>query len=476
MSDWLNQKVEFIKGVGPQRADLLHTELSVFTYGDFINYYPYRYDDRSKFYSIREIHEQLPVVQIKGKLRTFQMAGSGKKRLVAQLADATGIVELVWFQGAQFIVKKLEIGKEYVVFGKPNLFGSKLSINHPEMELLSEYKSQGLEPVYSTTERLRNRFFDSKAISKCLRILIDQLEGKLPENLPANIIREYKLISHERAVRQIHFPSDDQALSQALFRLKFEELFFIQIRMLLSREMRRKEQGGFIFKTVPTLTEFYNHHLPFDLTDAQKKVIKEIYKDMTSGKQMNRLLQGDVGSGKTIVAFICMLMALDHSTQACLMAPTEILATQHYHALKVFADKMNIPIALLTGSSKKSERDIIHAGLKDNSLKIIIGTHALLEEKVQFHSLGLAVIDEQHRFGVAQRARLWHKNEKIPPHILVMTATPIPRTLAMTLYGDLDVSTIDQLPQGRKPIQTVHRNDRHRLQVFGFIRQQIQAG
>lgn len=477
MSEWLDQKIEFIKGIGPQKADLLHTELSLFTYGDLLQYYPFRYEDRTKFTPVRELHENLPAAQIRGRLKSFQMAGSGTKRLIAQLADSTGVIELVWFQGAQFVVKKLEIGKEYIVYGKPTLFGSKLNITHPEMELASEaLKSQGLEPVYNTTEKLKKKFFDSKSLSRCIRIITDQLNGKLNENLPLSVIREYKLISHEKAIKQIHFPGSEKELQEARFRLKFEELFFIQIRMLLSREMRRKEMGGFIFKTVPTLTEFYNNHLPFQLTDAQKKVIREIYRDMTTGKQMNRMLQGDVGSGKTMVAFICMLMALDHNTQTCLMAPTEILATQHFNSLSVFANAMNIPIKLLTGSTKKKERDIIHAGLKDNSLKIIIGTHALLEEKVEFHTLGLAVIDEQHRFGVAQRARLWQKNDSTPPHILVMTATPIPRTLAMTLYGDLDLSIIDQLPAGRKPIVTVHRQDRHRIQVFGFIRQQVNEG
>ncbi|MCU0431014.1 MAG: ATP-dependent DNA helicase RecG [Cytophagaceae bacterium] len=477
MAEWLDQKVEFVKGVGPQRAALLQTELSVFTFGDLLHYFPFRYEDKTKFYSIGEIHEGLGSVQVRGKIKSFQMVGTGKKRLVAMVADSTGILELVWFQGANYAIKKLEIGKEVIVYGKPSLFGTKLSVSHPEIESITEYKgASGFEPVYSLTERMRNSFFDNKALAKCIRTLLEHPEVKFTENLPVTLLKEYSLVSKTLAMRAIHFPADAQALKQALFRLKFEELFYIQIRMLLSREMRRKEWQGFQFNSSTRITEFYNHHLPFELTDAQKKVLREIYKDVNSGKQMNRLLQGDVGSGKTIVAFICMLMAIGVDTQACLMAPTEILATQHYQALRVFADKMNIGIALLTGSTKKRERDIIHAGLKANEVKIIIGTHALLEETVQFHQLGLAIVDEQHRFGVAQRARLWQKNEKIPPHVLVMTATPIPRTLAMTLYGDLDISVIDQLPQGRKPIKTLHRNERHRLQLFGFLRQQIELG
>lgn len=478
MPPYLDTKIEFLKGIGPQRASLLNTELGIFTFDDLLNYFPFRYEDRSSFHQLMEAHEDMPFIQVKGRIKSMAMIGEGnKKRLTAIFSDGTGMIELVWFQGAQFVLKKIKTNVDYIIYGKPTLYGSKLNIAHPEIELLSESNiHRGLEPVYGTTERLKNSHVDSKAIAKIQKTLAETCLKQIEESLPTYLLKEQKLTSREEAYRQIHFPENEQKLALALTRLKFEELFYIHIKLIRTKNTNTNNNAGFVFKNIPTLNEFYKNNLPFDLTNAQKKVIREIYKDVCSGRQMNRLLQGDVGSGKTIVAFICMLMAIDNNSQACLMAPTEILANQHYNGLKEFSDKLNIPIALLTGSSKKAERTIIHENLLNGSLKIIVGTHALLEDPVRFFNLGLAVIDEQHRFGVQQRAKLWNKNKTIRPHILVMTATPIPRTLAMTLYGDLDLSVIDELPVGRKPIKTVHRNDRHRIQVFGFIRKQLEEG
>jgi ATP-dependent DNA helicase RecG len=478
MANYLDTKIEFLKGIGPQRASLLNTELGIFTFADLIQHFPFRYEDRSAFYTIMDAHEDMPFIQLKGRIKSMSMVGTGpKQRLVALFSDDTGIMELVWFQGAKWILKKIKTNVDYVVYGKPNLFGHKLNIAHPEIEPLTQTALQrGLEPVYHITERLRNSYVDSKAISKLQRTALEVCLPHIRETLPAYLISQENLLDRQSAIQQVHFPENNTLLSKAITRFKFEELFYIQLKIIRSKVHRQNEFQGFVFRNIPTLNLFYKNHLPFELTNAQKKVIREIYTDMGSGKQMNRLLQGDVGSGKTMVAFICMLMALDNDSQACLMAPTEILATQHYKGLQEYADLLGISIALLTGSSKKSERDIIHKNLLDGSLKIIVGTHALLENPVRFRQLGLAVIDEQHRFGVAQRAKLWNKNKTIRPHVLVMTATPIPRTLAMTLYGDLDLSIIDELPAGRKPIQTLHRHDRHRIQVFGFIRKQIEAG
>ncbi len=478
MPPYLDTKIEFLKGIGPQRASLLNTELGIFTFDDLLNYFPFRYEDRSSFHQLMEAHEDMPFIQVKGRIKSMAMIGEGnKKRLTAIFSDGTGMIELVWFQGAQFVLKKIKTNVDYIIYGKPTLYGSKLNIAHPEIELLSESNiHRGLEPVYGTTERLKNSHVDSKAIAKIQKTLAETCLKQIEESLPTYLLKEQKIISREEAYRQIHFPENEQKLALALTRLKFEELFYIHIKLIRTKNTNTNNNAGFVFKNIPTLNEFYKKNLPFDLTNAQKKVIREIYKDVCSGRQMNRLLQGDVGSGKTIVAFICMLMAIDNNSQACLMAPTEILANQHYNGLKEFSDKLNIPIALLTGSSKKAERTIIHENLLNGSLKIIVGTHALLEDPVRFFNLGLAVIDEQQRFGVQQRAKLWNKNKTIRPHILVMTATPIPRTLAMTLYGDLDLSVIDELPVGRKPIKTVHRNDRHRIQVFGFIRKQLEEG
>jgi ATP-dependent DNA helicase RecG len=479
MAGFFDTPIEFLKGVGPQRAMLFNKELNIFTFGDFIQHYPFRYEDRTTFYKINELNDEQPYVQIKAFIKRRELVGEGfKKRLVVYVADNTGEIELVWFQGINWINEKLKPGVEYVVFGKPSRFGSKLSIAHPEIELLSEQKEQGgfLQPVYSLTEKLRARHLDSKSISKLMKELLSLSKDKIRETLPQTLLSSEKLLSKKESLFNIHFPQQQEGLTKAIDRLKFEELFYIQLRLIKMKIVRKDKFKGQIFQNASLLTTFYNEHLPFSLTDAQKKVIKEIYADLKSGKQMNRLLQGDVGSGKTIVGFICMLVVIGSGAQTALMAPTEILAQQHYANLKRYADKMNVSIALLTGSSKKKARTIMHEQLRNGTLKILIGTHALLEEEVQFQNLGLAIVDEQHRFGVAQRSKLWQKNAEVYPHVLVMTATPIPRTLAMTLYGDLDVSTIDQLPSGRKPIKTLHKFDSHRLQVNQFLRDQIAVG
>lgn len=479
MSRFFDTKIEFLKGVGPSKAALLNKELSIFTYGDLIQYYPFRHEDRTKFHTIAEANSAMPYVQFRGKVRHYEMKGAARKqRLIVYLNDGTGEIELVWFTGAQWVLKSIQPGVEFVVFGKPTLFGSKLNLAHPEIELASTHNTESgyLQPVYSTTELLKRKYLDSKAISKLIKSLLPHALSKIRETMPAKLIEQYALIEKQKAIGQIHFPEDHASLSKAQFRLKFEELFYVQVRLLKLKLARIDKFKGLVFNSASLLTKFYSEHLPFDLTDAQKRVIKEIYKDMRSGSQMNRLLQGDVGSGKTIVAFICLLIAIGGETQGALMAPTEILAIQHYHGLKEFADKMGLQIALLTGSTKKSERKVIHQNLLSGELHILVGTHALLEEIVQFKKLGLAIVDEQHRFGVAQRSKLWQKNKDIYPHVLVMTATPIPRTLAMTLYGDLDISVIDELPAGRKPIKTVHRYDSNRLKVNSFIKEQNDLG
>lgn len=479
MANFFDSPIEFLKGVGPQRSSLLNKELNIFTFGDLIQHFPFRYEDRTKFYSIKELSDDLPFVQVKGILRKKELIGAGfKKRLVAHVTDETGELELVWFQGINWINEKLKTGVSYVIFGKPSRFGSKFNIAHPEIEVLTQKNEQGgfLHPVYPLSEKLRTRHIDSKAIAKLVQELLVQATDKIRETLPSHLLNSENLIAKKEALLNIHFPKSIDLLTRSQQRLKFEELFYIQLRLLKMKLVRQEKFRGQVFQDTSLLTKFYNEHLPFALTDAQKKVIKEIYADLKSGKQMNRLLQGDVGSGKTIVGFICTLVIVSGGAQAALMAPTEILAQQHYNGLKRYADKMDLPIALLTGSTKKSARKEIHEALRSGDLKILIGTHALLEEEVQFKNLGLAIVDEQHRFGVAQRSKLWQKNADLYPHVLVMTATPIPRTLAMTLYGDLDVSVIDQLPAGRKPIKTIHRFDAHRLQVNQFLRDQIAAG
>lgn len=479
MTGFFDTSIEYLKGIGPQRAALLNKQLSIYTFADLLQHYPYRYEDRSKFYAVKDIDDSLQYVQLKGTVKRKELTGVGiKKRLVVHMSDGTGEIELVWFQGINWIAEKIKPGLEYVAFGKPNRFGSRISIAHPELDpvVAAEPPKFFLQPVYSLTEKLRTGSFDNKALSRIMHTLVDLSIDKVRETLPTGIITSMQLVAKRDAVLNIHFPQSNEWLEKAKRRLKFEELFYVQLRLLKLKFVRQTAAPGMVLQNVSLLTGFYNEHLPFPLTGAQKKVIREIYGDLKSGKQMNRLLQGDVGSGKTIVAFICMLIAIGSDTQCALMAPTEILAQQHYTNLQRYAQQMNITIALLKGSTKKSERTIIHDTLKSGVLKILIGTHALIEEEVQFNNLGLSIIDEQHRFGVAQRSRLWKKNKGLPPHVLVMTATPIPRTLAMTLYGDLDISVIDQLPAGRKPIRTVHQYDAHRLQVNEFLRTQMALG
>ncbi len=479
LASFFDTAVEFLKGVGPQRALLLQKELNIFTFGDLIQHYPFRYEDRTKFYTIAEIQEDLPHVQLIGKLISLEMAGTGfKKRLTGRFSDATGEMELVWFQGIPWVMEKTKPGQVYVVFGKPNRYGKTFTIAHPEIELAAAVSARPpvLQPVYPLSEKLRSRRIDNKVLGKIMAELIRIAPGHIAETLPEYLLEKYRLAPKAKALVQIHFPGDATQLQSAQARLKFEELFYLQLRLLKMKLVRYQKFRGEVFGDTALLTRFYNDHLPFALTNAQKKVIREIYTDMKSGHQMNRLLQGDVGSGKTIVAFICLLLVVGGGAQAALMAPTEILAQQHYAGLRKYAEAMGITIALLTGSTKKAQRKTLHEQLRDGSLNILVGTHALLEEEVKFKHLGLAIIDEQHRFGVAQRSKLWQKNPDVYPHVLVMTATPIPRTLAMTLYGDLEVSTIDELPKGRKPIKTTHQFDSHRLQVNAFIRQQVAAG
>lgn len=479
MSGFFDTKIEFLKGVGPQKANLLNKELNIYTFGDLIQHFPFRYEDRTKIHKIRDLNAAMPYVQIIGRIRSFELTGKPhKQRLLAHFYDDSGEIELIWFQGVRWIVKKLRPGVEYLVFGKPNLFNSKLYIGHPELEIESEGKEETrfLQPVYPTTEKLKSRYIDSKALSKLQKELLQKALPHIKESLPDEVLSEYKLMQRDIAYRNIHFPTDHKTLSGAQFRLKFEELFFVQLRLLKLKLTRFNKFRGQVFDKTALLNDFYHKHLPFELTQAQKNVIREIYSDMRSGHQMNRLLQGDVGSGKTIVAFISMLLAIQHKAQAVMMAPTEILAEQHYHGLKKYADKLDLQIARLTGSTKKSVKKDILDRLQQGYIHIMVGTHALIEDKVKFHNLGLAIVDEQHRFGVAQRAKLWKKRTETFPHILVMTATPIPRTLALTLYGDLDVSVIDELPAGRKPVKTMLQSDRNRLRVFGFLREQINAG
>lgn len=478
--DLLKTPIEFLKGVGPAKADLLKTEMRIFTFGDLLTLYPFRYIDRSKFYTIREIQSASAEVQVRGKITSIEEVGQPrKKRLVAQFEDSTGRVELVWFKGAQWIKKSLQIGTEYVLFGKPNYFKGKYSFPHPELEKVEDFKKspiQGLQPVYPSTEKLTNKGLNARGIGKLTKVLLPQLKGVIRENLPTRILEHYKWPSKEQSLLAVHFPKDLESLELARKRLKFEEFYFIQISMLLQKQRTTVLTKGQVFDKVgDAFNGFYKDHLPFELTGAQKRVLKEIRKDTKSGHHMNRLVQGDVGSGKTVVALLSMLIAADNGFQSCLMAPTEILAQQHYNGLSEMLEGTELRIALLTGSTKTARRKEIHADLLNEQLDILVGTHALIEPTVQFRNLGLAVIDEQHRFGVAQRAKLWKKNS-IPPHILIMTATPIPRTLAMSLYGDLDSSVIDELPPGRKPIKTVHRYDSNRLQVFGFMKEQIAKG
>ena len=479
MSGFFDTKIEFLPGMQPQKAALINKELAIFTFGELIQYYPFRYEDRTQFYKINQLDGELPSVQLVVTLRQKELVGDGrKKRLVAHVYDDTGQMELTWFKAIQWVTNKLVPGASYVVFGKPSLYGKKLSMAHPELEVLTAVREEKsfLQPVYPTTEKLRQKFLDSRGISKIMKELLKTAYPRIQETLPDELLSQYSLMEKKKAMVMIHFPKDAEMLRRAQFRLKFEEFFYVQLRLLKLKLTRTEKFKGQVLNRTELLTDFYQNHLPFDLTNAQKRVIKESFADLKSGKQMNRLLQGDVGSGKTMVAFICILIAIGSGAQACLMAPTEILANQHYEGLKAYAATMGLRIALLTGSTKQSARKIIHRELLAGELHILIGTHALLEDTVQYRNLGLAIVDEQHRFGVAQRAKLWEKNSDFVPHVLVMTATPIPRTLAMSLYGDLDISIIDEMPAGRKPIQTLHRYDKDRLKVFGFIKKEIEKG
>jgi ATP-dependent DNA helicase RecG len=480
LSNFFNTKLEYLRGVGAQRAQLLGKELGLFTYGDLIQRYPFRYLDRTQFYNVVDLHDDMQFVQVKGVLRGREVIGEGpKKRMVAKVGDASGELDLVWFKGVNYLEKVVKNHQEYIVFGKPTMFNGRPQMAHPELEEVTEQKAgqSFLQPVYNTSDKLRNYHrVDSKAIMRMVSDLLKIALPQITETLSPELIQQYGLMGKAEAMQQIHFPQNADTLQRARFRLKFEELFYVQLKLLRQKDQRKVTLSGQIFNEVPTLVHFYKEIMPFDLTGAQKRVIHEIYKDFLAGKQMNRLLQGDVGSGKTIVAFIAMLMAADNGAQSCLMAPTEILADQHYQGLKVYADQLGINLGKLTGSTPTRVRRELHEQLRAGEMQMLVGTHALLEDVVQFRNLGLTIMDEQHRFGVAQRSKLWQKNPYVIPHVLVMTATPIPRTLAMTLYGDLDVSVIDELPAGRKPIVTVHRYDANRLKVFQFIRDQVALG
>lgn len=474
--------IEYLKGVGTARADVLKKELAIKNLEDLLEHFPFRHIDRTQYYKIKNINPDLPYVQVIARLTHKEILGEKHtKRLVAQVQDDTGVMELVWFQGLKWVEKNLTVGKAYILFGKPGSFNGKAQMSHPEIDLYSPEAmhrkgNMTLQPVYSSTEKLKQFSLDSKGIQKLVASLLEQHARDIRENLPQYISNKFKLMSRQDAFKNIHFPEDATKLAEAKYRLKFEELFFLQLKLLKNKLLRVQKFKGNIFDKIgPYFNEFYNNKLPFDLTGAQKRVLREIRQDTQRGVQMNRLLQGDVGSGKTVVALMTMLMAIDNGFQTCIMAPTEILATQHYQTIKGLVGDDFLEVALLTGSTKPKERKLIHEKLENGELKILIGTHALIEDKVQYQNLGMVVIDEQHRFGVEQRAKLWRK-ATVPPHILVMTATPIPRTLAMTLYGDLDVSVIDELPAGRKPIETKHFYESSRLAVFGSIKQQIAQG
>ncbi len=480
MQEFLDTSITYLTGVGPKRAELLSKEININTFRDLLYYFPYKYIDRTRFYKIAELDPDLPFVQIKGVIKGYSTEGHGPgKRLVADFRDETGTIKLVWFKGVKWITGSYPPDVEFIVFGKPGVFNGVINIIHPEIEAsekAAQRISSALQAQYSTTEKLKNQFVTSKTISKFIGNLLKQIKFRIPETLPGYIVSGYHLMELHDALRIIHFPSNPVEMEKSRYRLKFEELFYIELNLLRFKTNRNRKYKGFVFSNVGKFfNSFYYNNLPFSLTEAQKKVMKEIRRDLGSGRQMNRLLQGDVGSGKTLVALMSMLIAIDNGFQTCLMAPTEILANQHYETICKMVQGLDINVSLLTGSSKRSLRKTIDETLKDRSLNILIGTHALIEENVRFSNLGLVIIDEQHRFGVAQRARLWEKNLN-PPHVLVMTATPIPRTLAMTLYGDLDVSVIDELPPGRVPVKTMHFTDSERNKVFGFIRNQIDEG
>lgn len=477
MFDLASRDIKYLSGVGPQRASVLNKELNIYSLHDLLYYFPYKY--RSRIYYIHEIDGTMPYIQLKGEILGFETIGEGRqRRLIAHFSDGTGIVDLVWFQGIKFLVGKYKVHQEYIVFGKPSVFNGRINIAHPDIDNASELKlsTMGLQPYYNTTEKMKRSSLNSHAIEKMMSAVVQQLREPLPETLSPAILTEHHLMPLTEALMNIHFPANPELLRKAQYRLKFEELFYVQLNILRYAKDRQRKYRGYVFETVGEIfNTFYAKNLPFELTGAQKRVLKEIRRDVGSGKQMNRLLQGDVGSGKTLVALMSMLIALDNGYQACMMAPTEILANQHFETIRELLYGMDIRVELLTGSVKGKKREAILTGLLTGDVRILIGTHAVIEDTVNFSSLGLVVIDEQHRFGVAQRARLWTKNAQ-PPHVLVMTATPIPRTLAMTLYGDLDVSVIDELPPGRKPIVTIHKYDAHRVSLYQSVHRQIAEG
>ena len=479
MFDLASRDIKYLSGVGPQRASVLNKELNIYSLHDLLYYFPYKYVDRSRIYYIHEIDGTMPYIQLKGEILGFETIGEGRqRRLIAHFSDGTGIVDLVWFQGIKFLVGKYKVHQEYIVFGKPSVFNGRINIAHPDIDNASELKlsTMGLQPYYNTTEKMKRSSLNSHAIEKMMSAVVQQLREPLPETLSPAILTEHHLMPLTEALMNIHFPANPELLRKAQYRLKFEELFYVQLNILRYAKDRQRKYRGYVFETVGEIfNTFYAKNLPFELTGAQKRVLKEIRRDVGSGKQMNRLLQGDVGSGKTLVALMSMLIALDNGYQACMMAPTEILANQHFETIRELLYGMDIRVELLTGSVKGKKREAILTGLLTGDVRILISTHAVIEDTVNFSSLGLVVIDEQHRFGVAQRARLWTKNAQ-PPHVLVMTATPIPRTLAMTLYGDLDVSVIDELPPGRKPIVTIHKYDAHRVSLYQSVHRQIAEG
>lgn len=479
MFDLTTRDIKYLSGVGPQKAAVLNKELEIYSLHDLLYYFPYKYVDRSRIYYIHEIDGNMPYIQLKGKILGFETFGEGRqRRLLAHFSDGTGVVDLVWFQGIKYVTNKYKLHEEYIVFGKPTVFNGRINVAHPDIDSPADLKlsSMGLQPYYNTTEKMKRSFLNSHAIEKMMATVIGQIQEPLFETLSPKLIADHHLMSLTDALRNIHFPSNPELLRKAQYRLKFEELFYVQLNILRYAKDRQRKYRGYVFETVGEIfNTFYSKNLPFELTGAQKRVLREIRQDVGCGKQMNRLLQGDVGSGKTLVALISMLMALDNGFQACMMAPTEILANQHYDTIRELLFGMDVRVELLTGSVKGKKREAILTGLLTGDVHILIGTHAVIEDTVNFASLGLAVIDEQHRFGVAQRARLWSKSVQ-PPHVLVMTATPIPRTLAMTLYGDLDVSVIDELPPGRKPIATIHQFDNRRESLYCSVRKQIEEG
>ncbi|GHU76861.1 ATP-dependent DNA helicase RecG [Bacteroidia bacterium] len=473
------RSIMYLPGVGPKKAEILQREAEIASFEDLLYYFPYKYIDRSRFYTVAEITDNMPHIQLKGRILSYDTLGEGRtRRLVARFSDGTGVIELVWFKGIAFVKEKYHVGKEYIVFGKPVEFGHTFNIPHPDIDPIEQAAqvANGLTPFYNTSERMKKAFLNSRAIQNLQFTLLNMIEWDVIETLSPDVLDQIKMTSLSEAMRNIHFPESMEKLKAARLRLKFDELFFIQLHILQTATFRKQKLKGLVCTTVgERFNTFYKDYLPFDLTDAQKRVMREIRVDMGSGRQMNRLLQGDVGSGKTLVALLSMLLALDNNYQACMMAPTEILANQHYVTVMNFLGDMDIKVALLTGSTKKKDRNKILPAIASGEIDIVIGTHALIEETVVFSTLGLAIIDEQHRFGVEQRAKLWQKNEQVP-HVLVMTATPIPRTLAMTLYGDLDVSVIDQLPPGRKPILTLHRYDNRKAELYDFLRKEIRLG